>query len=339
MLWSNKRIFLPSCDPIHSLPILNFDNTQLIYTLENLLSNLPSFLEDRCIREELVSQLREITQFYHHGCIDALGGQAEYERIFLIFAFFANAYVNAIHENVKPKIPKEIAIPFLRVAHLVGRQPILDYTSYCLYNWKKNGDNFEILTTFSNSIDEKLFIGAFLKMELCSIELFDSRLDLIKLKIILENLIQNFKATWDQINWDNLHEILCHFQDFKNVVYENGNLEPQCFVGNVFWQSPFIRLIYKMLNISFPEGNVADYEKNLIPLRPRDHTGLLNSVSSTRHRGNRDRKYAKIYNECLESLLELSQHVFYPIAEEDIEKNELRVSVISDHFFNNVKVV
>jgi len=332
-MWTLKRGFLPSNDPIHALPISNIDNTHFIYALENLLTNLPSFHKDRCVREELVSQLRELAQFYYHGCIDSLGGANEYERVFLIFSFFSNSYIHAYGENMKPKVPKEISMPFMRAAHLVQRKPVLDYTSYCLYNWRKKGDGFEILCTFSDTEDERLMISTFLELEHIATEVFESKLNLVKINEVLAAAIKVFDSNWQKIDWDAFRAFArCH-DAYEDILFENSGMPPQSYPGDILSQSPFIRLVYGVLGVSFSDERLANLEKSLLFLRPPTHTNFLNSIHPVRDEAFKDKKYAELYNDSLSLLLKLLGYVYCPVYDSGLSNNK-RLEEVSAHFID-----
>lgn len=319
MLWALDRGLIPSNDPVTFLPTQP-SNTHLVYTLENLMSNLPNFLKNRCVREELVSQLREITQSYNHLSIDQLGANPQHERAFLIFCFFSNSYVNACEENAKNTVPKEISIPLMRAAFLAGRKPVLGYPSYCLYNWRKQNNDFEIMDTFSGSEDEKLMIRTFLEMEIRAVEIIKNPFDISNVRELLEEILENFKISWSKIDWELLANFECCHNSYNKVTFENSGLPEQSFPGEILTQTPFLRLIYKVLGIKFQNKKLVDLEESLAALRPEKHNSYLNSIRSIREKSPKKNSY----NASLDVLTELLDYIYCPIYSEACELNEIR---------------
>jgi indoleamine 2,3-dioxygenase len=82
----------------------------------------------------------------------------------LLLSYFGHAYVWG---EVEPPhhIPKNIAVPWYRVAQRLGRPPILSYASYALNNWRRiepegpvSLGNIVLLQNFLGGIDEEWFI-------------------------------------------------------------------------------------------------------------------------------------------------------------------------------------
>jgi len=239
------RGFLPVDDPLISLPIANYKQTELIYTWENLAHIIPHYLKESCLREELIFALRKVDHSYYHGFIDDLNSPKAFERLFLLFSYFATAYVNSPEGNRKKKLPKEISIPFGRVAHLVSRKPVLDYTAYILYNWRKINPsssviigNVEPLITFTDTEEEKLLITTLVEMEYLggSSRLFWDRLNHINKALAKCCSIRTYIET-------------VFFQDFENILYEGLSQEKQSFSCGIIYQSPFAAYLRKYLDI------------------------------------------------------------------------------------------
>lgn len=268
MLWQvNGRGFLPNSNPIATLPVNDIKNTQLIYAWENIIHNLPHFINERCVREELVSQLRDTGPSYYHGMIDSLGGEPEYEHAFLLFTFFTAAFLNARDEKKRCRVPKEISIPLMRLAFLVGRKPILDYYSYFLYNWyKKNPskgivfDNIEPIATFTDSEEEKTFIKTFVVIESLVAELVNSSEDTFLES--LTNIVSNIK----ELEHIKLDYFKCFYNTLDNIEFEGCNLKNQHFIMPFKFPS-FLR--YLQGKISCETTQDAD------GYRPKEHTSFI----------------------------------------------------------------
>jgi len=257
---SADRGFLPSDDPLISLPITDYKQTELIYTWENLVQIIPHYLKEGCLREELISAWRNADRSYYHGFIDDLNSQKAFERVFLLLAYFATAYINSPEGQRKKKLPKEISIPFSRVAHLVSRKPVLDYSAYVLYNWRKINPaspavagNVEPLVTFTDTAEEKLLITTLVEME------------------HLGGRITT-RLLCDKLNRINRALVKCHgirrqledvyFQDFENIFYEGWLPDKQSFSCKVIHQSPFAAYLRKYLDTAFENEYFRDSQEH-----------------------------------------------------------------------------
>jgi hypothetical protein len=266
MEWTVDRGFLPINDPLISLPIADYKQTELIFTWENLAQIIPHYLRDNCLREELIFALRKANCSYCHGFVDSFITSEAYERVFLLHAYFAATYVNSPEGSKKTKLPKEISLPFSRVAHLVSRRPILDYTSFVLYNWKRITSspiiigNVEPLITFTDTDGEKRFISALIEMEYMGGRCFHNANSFFicdRLKRI-NKLLQGCDREFIK-----RCIVDVFFQDFNNLLYEGWLQEKQSFKCEGFSKSPFLVYLAKYLDNPSEEG----YRKESIDAR------------------------------------------------------------------------
>lgn len=300
MLWNvtRERGFLPTSNPLVSIPIHNFDNTTVVYSLENLIQNMPVFLSNRFFREELVSQMREVAQNYNWLSMDDIGGQLEYERSFFILSSFANAYVNASGETQATRVPKEISIPLARSSFLVRRQSVLDYTSYCLFNWRKHNGSIEPIQTFTETAEEKKLIVAFVELEQamgvmfnCEHNFFETATPILQKAA---DVISDIARCADFKNY---------YRPFIEILYEGTDPTPKSHKLNLFTQSPAIRWLSKKMGVTYKDRLLQEQEVDIVKYCPAEHTNLINAATSIR--GGAE----KPYNDCLKSLSRIYQAV------------------------------
>lgn len=326
-MWNvSERGFLALSDPINTLPIGDIRNTQLVYTWENLSSVVPYYLKEECLREEVVHTLRVASHDYYHGFVDNLGGAVSYERTFLLLAYFATAYINSSEGKQKTKLPKELTVPFARVAHLVGRHPVLDYTSYVLYNWKRKDvskdikkENVEAIHTFTESSSEQAILAAFVEMEAKGADLIKQLSDpnmvvdtLFKInELILKtrsSLEYEFLETWDLL-----------LSDYKNLRYEQWRQDELTFPCDIFLQSPLLHTVYKYLDISFKNDYLRKRNEEIRNFHmPAAHRNFIQSVSGIRGKCNEDESLKEVYNNCLTQLIELRNNLTFRKTDKDI---------------------
>lgn len=297
MIWtvSNKG-FLPSSDPIEKLPVL-VKNTELVYTWENLAYNIPHYLKEECLREEMICTLRKSDASYYHGFIDSFESQDAFERIFLLLAYFANAYVNAPEGRRKTKLPKEITIPLARVAHLTKRSPVLDYTAYILYNWKKNKNNVEPLLTFTNSKEEELLIKTFIEIEFLGTTITENwrNIHLVREKVATINKI--LKKTLDSVDKFFIKQF---FRNFSNISYEGWREDKQTYPSDVLFQSPILNCLQNYLDIDHNNEYLKSQNENWKVHSPSSHVSYIQNIASIRSSCIANNALKSVYNDLLE---------------------------------------
>lgn len=301
MLWNvtRERGFLPTSNPLVSMPIHNFNDTTVVYSLENLIQNMPVFLTERFFREEVVCQMREVAANYNWLSMDALGGQLEYERSFFILALFANAYVNAAGESQAKRVPKEVSIPLARSCFLVRRQSVLDYTSYCLYNWRKlhNGE-LEPIQTFTNTTEEKKLILGFVELEQAVGKIMNDNGDFFeKATPILQKAADSISDVAKVADFKN------YYRPFLNIIYEGTDPLPKSHKINLFTQSPAVRWFSRKMGVEYKDRLLQEQEADIVKYCPAAHSSLINATTSLR--GGAE----KAYNDCLVNLSRIYEAV------------------------------
>lgn len=329
MLWTvGDKGFLPSLDPIFNLPIKNIDNIQFVYVLENLISILPDLLVERQFREEVIYELRQMFGFYNHSIMDTLGGEGELERIFLIFCTFASAYVFAEGEIPMGRVPKEMSIPLSRVSHLCRRYPVLSYTSYVLYNWRKKVyqkgfslDNIEPIVTFTNLEEEKKLISSFVMAE------YDAAKVIKSISGPCEELLRSVQHFF-KINNERLQDLdwrtSLYYQDFNKIMFEGWQCEPMRYRCNPFTQTPLISLFARIFGIKFENSAINWIENELKFYRALDHTGFLGAVHSIRHVVEQDGDLKLLYDESLDFFAQFIDYVPFTADQKSAIKTELQ---------------
>ncbi len=129
MEWQlHERGFLPMRDPVARLTDPNLKH------LERLGADLPQLVHDRAFRDRCGDYLKPALDW---NSLLKSKPDAEIERLFLLFSYFASAYVHAPGLPPTDRLPAHLAGPLVRLAQQVDRPPILSYASYCLHNWRR----------------------------------------------------------------------------------------------------------------------------------------------------------------------------------------------------------
>lgn len=333
-----ERGFLPISDPITFLPVSDIRNTELVYTWENLSNVLPYYLKEECVREELVCNLRKVTQSYYHGCIDNLGGPSAHERTFLLLAYFSTAYINSPEGKKKSKLPKEIVVPFARVAHLVGRFPVLDYTSLVLYNWKAKDiaasltrDNIEILQTFTDLDCEREIITSLVEMESIVSELIRNMSNPFQVAEKIGKINKVLQKTWDNITLEFLDYWSSILADYGTVKYEQWR-ETEVYPCDVFLQTPLLSVLYKYLEINFQNDYLRKRNEDVLLYQvPSSHRIFIGSISSIRKKCAEHEYYREAYNYCLSELIKLRNHLLF--RSYDSEMGIIATKELANYYF------
>ena len=204
-MWNIKHSSLTSLEPIDVIIDYSVEHSSTLSIISNLAHNIPDFIEDRRIREELICGLRNNQDILK--LIDFSKNNYINERLFQIYCYFANSYVNALYENQSNKIPFEIAFPLIKISKKIKRKPFLSYHSYCLYNCRKKNnlenfsiENLQITQRFTKDQQEDEFI-------------FSLLMNQIKFDQIIKKIINN-----THINYKYLADLLLDIYNFMNNI-------------------------------------------------------------------------------------------------------------------------
>ena len=149
---SAKRGFLPSIDPVLSLP-------KAFVPWENIGARLPELIRDKRLRQE-VGKLPLDFPFAELKC------EEEWWRAFCLLAFVSHSYVWCEgKEGVTNILPRVLAVPLCKVARHLDMPPVLTHACITLYNWRKidpkateiTRKNITTLFSFTGSKDEEWF--------------------------------------------------------------------------------------------------------------------------------------------------------------------------------------
>ena len=148
--------YMQHVDPVVTLPPGN-------EAWDEMGKNLPKYLMGTNFRQ----RVKDLPAFK----IDTLKTDGEIRRAFLILSYIGQAYQWSDNEPAHV-LPAVLAKPWYEVGKLVGRPPILSYTSYSIDNWyllDKKGPiecgNIALLQCFLGGQDEEWFILIHIEIE------------------------------------------------------------------------------------------------------------------------------------------------------------------------------
>ena len=267
--------------------------------------NLPKYLMGTNFRQ----RVKDLPAFK----IETLKTDGEIRRAFLILSYIGQAYQWSDNEPAHI-LPAVLAKPWYEVGKLVGRPPILSYTSYSIDNWyllDKKGPiecgNIALLQCFLGGQDEEWFILIHIEIEkkagkaLKAIE--DSQKavaaqDLDALEKALTNLRDGIKAMYDVLArmpercdpYVYFHRVRPYIFGWKNnpslpngVVYEGVEEyqgKGQTFRGETGAQSAIVPALDAVLGIVHEQDQLRDYLMEMRQYMPPMHVKFIEAAEN-----------------------------------------------------------
>ena len=144
-----ERGFLPIADPNAAIPLANAE-------WHETARNLPSLIPSGKIRA-IIERLPEFRP-------ELLSSEEDLEAAMRSLSYLGQAYVRG-EPDAPAALPARLAVPWHAVASALGREPILSYASYALWNWRRIDEdgpialgNIALLQHFLGGLDEAWFI-------------------------------------------------------------------------------------------------------------------------------------------------------------------------------------
>jgi indoleamine 2,3-dioxygenase len=322
--------FLPNRDPLTRL------DGPALATVERLGVDLPQLVHDRTFRDRCLDYLQRV---------DLTGkNDAENERLFKLFSYFASAFVHAPGLPATDRLPACIAGPLVELARRVERPPILSYASYCLHNWRRIDPakpialgNIALLQNFSmpgdGKSDEDWFILVHVDIEARAggaLNAMRSATSVIGNQDVggMEALLQRTSDSLHQMNLTMnrmpegcspdvyFRKVRPYIFGFTNVVYEGcfDNV-PQNYRGETGAQSSIVPTMLMALGIRHKSSLLTQHLEDMQNYMPAPHRAFIRSQPSVREFvvANKDR-LRDAYNECLTELIAFrTRHFEYAV--------------------------
>ena len=290
--------YMQHTDPVTTLPPGN-------EAWDEMGKNLPKYLMGSDFRQ----RVKDLPAFK----IETLKTDGEIRRAFLILSYIGQAYQWSDNEPAHV-LPAVLAKPWYEVGKLVGRPPILSYTSYSIDNWyllDKKGPiecgNIALLQCFLGGQDEEWFILIHIEIEkkagkaLKAIE--DSQKavaaqDLDALEKVLRNLRDGIKAMYDVLArmpercdpYVYFHRVRPYIFGWKNnpslpngVVYEGVEEyqgKGQTFRGETGAQSAIVPALDAVLGIVHEQDQLRDYLMEMRQYMPPMHVKFIEAAEN-----------------------------------------------------------
>ena len=290
--------YMQHSEPVATLPSGN-------EAWDEMGKNLPKYLMGSDFRQ----RVKDLPEFK----IDTLKTDGQIRRAFLVLSYIGQAYQWSDNEPAHV-LPAKLAKPWYEVGKLVGRPPILSYTSYSIDNWyllDKKGPiecgNIALLQCFLGGQDEEWFILIHIEIEkkagkaLKAIEDAQKAVvaqDLDALEKALTKLRDGIKSMYDVLArmpercdpYVYFHRVRPYIFGWKNnpslpngVVYEGVEEyqgKGQTFRGETGAQSAIVPALDAVLGIVHEQDQLRDYLMEMRQYMPPMHVKFIEAAEN-----------------------------------------------------------
>lgn len=341
-----SRGFLPSCDPVVSLPKA-FD------PWERIAVSLPVLLREERLRQEVWKLPQEFP-------IAELKSEGEWWRAFCLLAFVSHSYVWCEgKEGVTNSLPKALAVPWCKVAHRLDIPPVITHASLSLYNWRKidlkaemSRSNITTLFSFTGSRDEECFCVNIILAEKAAADIVNEVPSIIQncnsqnnggliktlhqIKDSIDTMTESFyyirKECRPAVFFNQVFGYLTGWEDSNvlgGMVYEDVSRIPKQHAGGNPSQSSALATLDVVLGVNHA-GKVREYFKSKEQHMIKEHRTFLQDLRSKIRLHNYvkscgDHRLLSAYNSCVGALVRWrSEHIKIICLYVIIQKNKVR---------------
>ena len=336
MQWQlHDRGFLPVRDPVQRLDDPAFGG------IERLATDLPQLVHEYTFRERSAEYLAAPLDW---NTVVMAKADAEIERLFKLYSYFASAYVHAPGLPPVDRIPTHLSVPIVRLGEHVQRPPILAYASYCLHNWRRIDSagpvalgNIELLQNFSvptdGKRDEDWFILVHVGIEACAGAALQALTaaktaiaenDAVAMQHLLEATAVSLHLANQTLNRMPeqcspevyFRKVRPYIFGFNDIIYEGCfDNAPQSYRGETGAQSSIVPTMLMALGIRHKNSLLTKHLEDMQNYMPVPHRQFIRATVSVR-----DFAIAKggplieRYNNCLNELIAFrSRHFEYAV--------------------------
>lgn len=334
--------FLPLRDPVARL------DRAALQDVERLGKDLPQLNHDQSFRVASRTYLAAAIDW--DAVLPALA-EAEVERLFMLYSYFASAYVHAPGLGPVNLLPEYLAAPLVRLAQRVERPPILSYASYCLHNWARLEPgrpvalgNLRLLQNFSlpgkGKEDEDWFILVHVDIEARAGQALQAlnRGKSILLEEDAAALVAILEATSSSLEQMNktlarmpegcspevyFRKVRPYIFGFTDIVYEGCfDGAPQTYRGETGAQSSIIPTMLVALGLRHKSSLLTQHLEDMRNYMPPPHRRFIREQMSLREpvqrlaseSGPQGRRLKELYNDCVREVIAFrSKHFEYAV--------------------------
>jgi len=251
-------------------------------------------------------------------------------------SFISHAYIWG-SKNPSKVLPESLSKPWVQLAKLLGRPPILSYASYCLDNWYKlkkkepiSLENVGLINNFLGGVDEDWFVTIHVCIENAASDALKAALKLSRLResdkisIFSDNLNEIIKSLREvnsifarmpekcdpYIYYHRVRPFIFGTKDNpdlkKGLIYKNQfDNKPQFFRGETGAQSSMIPFLDGALGIYHTNDHLRHYLNEMRDYMPPEHRSMIEDVESksqAKELIHQSKKLTSQYNKCLEEI-------------------------------------
>ena len=323
------KTFLSHIDPLNKY----INPTRSLIRLSDIAEQLPKLLLTGSLQRKIKSLK---TNDLSIGVLIKNNNVRELKLAMVHLSFISHAYIWGA-KTPSQILPEVLAKPWVQVANILGRPPILSYGSYCLDNWyrlNKNEDisleNIGLLTNFLGGVDEDWFVTIHVCIEDAakeaitaahaisklnknnSVESFSYQLKLIASSLRKVNTIfSRMPEKCDPyVYYHRVRPFIFGTKDNpdlkKGLIYQNQyKNKPQFFRGETGAQSSIMPFLDGALGIYHTEDHLRHYLNEMRDYMPPAHRLAIERVEMrSKAKGiiQQSKKLINEYNKCLEEI-------------------------------------
>lgn len=237
---------------------------------------------------------------------------AQLRMLMVHYSFIVQSYVWGEEGSVPLRLPRNIAIPYCKLADKIGQYPLLPYTAYTLDNWSKldkdgpiTCENIRVIQNFINGQDENWFIMIHIEIEAkagpalaaipCVIKATKNKdmggvvAGLIKIRDAWEHINPVFDKMPDKCDpYIYYNRVRPYIHGWKGnpaipegLIYEGVDKyegKPQSFRGQTGSQSSIVPTMDAFLGIGHEDDPLKEYLDELHEYRPPRHRKFIEDV-------------------------------------------------------------
>lgn len=293
-----------------------------------------------------LEQVPEIDMEAHLPALD----DAQLRMLMVHYSFIVQAYVWG-EEKAAAVLPRNLAVPYCRLAERIGQFPLLPYSSYTLDNWRRVDpagpvalENIATIQNFYGGVDENWFILVHVEIEakagkaLAAIPALLDAADGGDKAGVLAGL-RAIRAAWEKLNpvFDRMvercdpyiyyHRVRPYIHGWKGnpampdgLVYEGVEKyagRPQAFRGQTGSQSSIVPTMDALLGIAHENDPLREFLDELHQYRPPRHRKFIEDVGArSRLRAfvaaSKDGELIAVYNDIIEHVQKFrTKHLEY----------------------------
>ncbi len=238
---------------------------------------------------------------------------AQLRMLMVHYSFIVQGYVWGETEAAKV-LPRNLAVPYAKLAEKIGQYPLLPYSSYTLDNWVKLDpagpvcvENIRTIQNFYGGVDENWFIMIHVEIEAKAgaalaaipdlIEAVDAkdattvRAQLLKIRAAWENINPVFGRMPEKCDpYMYYHRVRPYIHGWKGnpalpegLIYDGVEKyagKPQPFCGQTGSQSSIVPTMDALMQIGHDNDPLKSFLDELHQYRPPRHRKLIEDVSA-----------------------------------------------------------